>query len=94
MKYWVVAYDIPDDNRRVRVAKLLDGFGDRVQHSVFEVCLDHTSLDHLHRRLQREIDPEKDAVRLYPLCEQCMHGVHDLGTAEAAPFEEPDVIIV
>ena len=36
----VVAYDIPDDRRRTRVAKVLEDYGDRVQYSVFEMNLD------------------------------------------------------
>ena len=33
----LVAYDIPDDKRRSRVAHLLESYGDRVQFSVFVV---------------------------------------------------------
>lgn len=94
MKYWVVAYDIPDDRRRLRVANVLEGFGDRVQHSVFEVLLDHATMENLQQCLRREVNPDEDALRLYPLCEQCVRDVHDLGITKAAPFMEPDVIII
>ena len=33
----LIAYDIPDDRRRSRAARVLEGFGDRVQYSVFVV---------------------------------------------------------
>lgn len=32
---YVLAYDVPDDRRRARLAKVLSQFGDRVQYSVF-----------------------------------------------------------
>jgi CRISPR-associated protein Cas2 len=35
----VVSYDITDDKRRVRMAKTLLGYGQRVQYSVFEAHL-------------------------------------------------------
>jgi CRISPR-associated protein Cas2 len=34
---YVVAYDIASDTRRVRVAKILESYGDRLQYSVFLV---------------------------------------------------------
>ncbi len=95
MIHWVVAYDIPDDRRRTRLAKALEGFGDRVQGSVFEVLLaDDRQLEQLKMALSAEIDPVKDKVRLYPLCTPCASKVIDLGLVTADPFFEPDVVIV
>lgn len=34
---YLVAYDVPDDARRDRLAKKLQAFGDRIQYSVFVV---------------------------------------------------------
>src|SRR5262245_31991344 len=34
--FYLIAYDIPNDQRRTKVAKTLEDFGDRVQYSVFE----------------------------------------------------------
>ncbi len=36
---YLVCYDITDDRERRRIGKLLEGFGVRVQRSVFECCL-------------------------------------------------------
>lgn len=33
----LIAYDVPNDRRRTRLAKVLEGYGDRVQFSVFVV---------------------------------------------------------
>ena len=33
---WVVAYDSPNTRRRRKLAKLLEGYGERLQWSVFE----------------------------------------------------------
>ena len=35
-RLYAVAYDIPDDTRRVKLANLLKSYGERVQLSVFE----------------------------------------------------------
>jgi len=36
---WVVAYDSPNTKRRRKLAKLLEGYGERLQLSVFECRL-------------------------------------------------------
>ena len=44
---YVICYDIPDDKRRIKVARCLDGYGDRVQFSVFEALIDNTLMERL-----------------------------------------------
>ncbi len=34
-RFYLVSYDIPDDRRRARIFKLMRGWGERVQYSVF-----------------------------------------------------------
>jgi CRISPR-associated protein Cas2 len=34
----VVTYDVPDDKRRLKLAKLLEGYGRRVQYSCSHIC--------------------------------------------------------
>jgi hypothetical protein len=36
---WVIAYDSPSNKRRRKLAKLLEGYGERLQWSVFECRL-------------------------------------------------------
>jgi len=51
MSLYVASYDITEDNRRVRIARILLGYGCRVQKSVFEVWLTAKQLDVLKHRL-------------------------------------------
>lgn len=55
-----VVYGIADDQRRNRIAKLLEDYADRVQASVFEMILD-TAARHasLHARLENALDPTR-----------------------------------
>lgn len=68
---WVVAYDIPDDPRRVAVARILEGSGLRVQYSVFECLLSLTEIHALRRRLLEATEVDLDRLRFYPLCGPC-----------------------
>lgn len=70
----LVTYDVntetAEGRRRLRrVAKVCEGFGQRVQLSVFECVVDAASLTLLLHALEREIDTEEDSLRLYRLQE-------------------------
>jgi CRISPR-associated protein Cas2 len=76
MLFYVVAYDIPDDKRRKKVADLLEGYGKRVQYSVFECLLSSDKYDELRKRLKKTVKLSEDSVRFYPLSR------HTLGQVE------------
>lgn len=65
---YVIAYDIPNDNRRTKVHKILSGFGEWTQYSLFECFLDARQVVLLRSRLDAVLDPAADSVRLYVLC--------------------------
>jgi len=79
--FWVVCYDIPDDKRRRKVVKIMEGAGRRVQYSVFECEIDTARLERLRRDLTLAIDEEEDDVRFYPLNEGDIKKVIVLGRA-------------
>ena len=41
---YIIAYDIADNKRRLRVAKTLESWGYRIQESVFQLRLDSATL--------------------------------------------------
>lgn len=62
----MVAYDVPDDRHRRKLALLLEGFGERVQRSVFECDLTAREYGRLLDRLVRAHRPD-DSIRVYRL---------------------------
>lgn len=63
--YLVIAYDTPDDRRRARLAKLLKGFGERRQYSVFEARLTREQWAHLKGKLEALVNKEEDVLAVY-----------------------------
>ena len=61
---WVVAYDSPNTRRRRKLAKLLEGYGERLQWSVFECRLQPHQLQRLRQGLAR-IATADDSMRLW-----------------------------
>jgi len=91
--FYVVAYDICDDRRRTKVAKILEDFGDRAQYSVFEMDLDCSErFDELRRRLDGVINPAADGVRAYFLCKACRDKVMLLGRGQI--YRDEDVYVI
>jgi CRISPR-associated protein Cas2 len=64
---FVISYDIPDDKRRLKLAKILGSYGERVQYSVFEAHLDDRDFRRLRAKISKLIEPAEDSVRYYNL---------------------------
>lgn len=78
----LVAYDIVDDRRRVRLANVLSAFGDRIQYSVFLVDLTPAKEVRLRARVASEIDPRFDSVlfcRLGPIASRGAESITYIG---------------
>lgn len=80
--FYVVSYDIPDDQRRAKIANILEDFGDRVQYSVFECMLDQPLLEKMIGRLEKMVKVDEDSLRVYPLCGNCERVIRLIGKGE------------
>lgn len=78
---WVLSFDVADDRRRARLARLLESRGQRVQESVFEVLATLEGFDALLREVTRAecFDGSVDGVRAWPLCAACQPLARVLG---------------
>lgn len=91
--YVVLVYDVVADRRRNRLHRRLHGFLHAVQYSVFEGPLPERRWDELVRVVRREIRPELDSVRIYPLCRTCRGMMTLMGTSPAiGDGHEPIVV--
>ena len=67
----VVAYDITDDRRRNKIAKILSKFGTRVNYSVFECMLTDKEFEKLRSDIEKKINVKEDGIAYYPICLKC-----------------------
>ena len=89
---YLICYDIPDDNRRSRLAGLLLDFGKRVQRSVFYAHLDAQLSKRLCERLNQTIDESEDSLLIIPLCAACAEKTILIGKGEI-PEDRPWYIL-
>lgn len=73
MQRVVIVYDIVDNKRRKKVSTLLEGYGIRVNRSVFE-CRFKTkgARQELVRELLKLLKPKVDSLRIYSVCKNCL----------------------
>ncbi|MBF0121389.1 MAG: CRISPR-associated endonuclease Cas2 [Desulfobacterales bacterium] len=88
----VVTYDIVNDKRRTKLAKMLSDFGSRVQKSVFEFNITEKQYLDLQNLIDKKIDHEEDSVRYYVLCGKCLNNIQISGMGTVK--EDENVIIV
>ena len=81
----LVVYDIADDQRRLKLSSFLEGFGRRVQESVFECFIDFDEMQRLYHRVQRRVKPDLDNVRFYWIPSDALPKALTIGS----PLPEP-----
>ena len=88
----LITYDVntenPEGRRRLRrVAKICENYGQRVQYSVFECLADPTLWLGVRKRLEDEIDMDKDSLRYYFLGSNWRRRIEHVG---AKPTFDPE----
>jgi len=90
--FYLIAYDIRQNARRLKVAKLLESAGNRVQDSVFEAHLSEPEREKLEKRAKKMIDMHEDSIRFYLICQNCQKKVRIIGQGNLT--QAPEVIIL
>ncbi len=88
----LVVYDIPDDRRRYKLSKFLEGQGRRVQKSVFECFMDLEEMRRLLPKVERLVEPKEDNVRFYWMNESAMKHILTIGSQKPQPPEAAIII--
>ena len=89
MSLYIAAYDISHNGRRASVARVLLGYGDRVQKSVYEVWLEPDEVRDLHREVGVYLSVN-DEFQLFPIDER---GSRKRSAWQHAPNERSSVIL-
>ena len=80
-QFLVVSYDISSNRRRAKVMKTLEGYGTRVQYSVFECRLKPIEIDEMRRKLKKLISIKEDSIRFYFISADDVKRIERLGDA-------------
>lgn len=87
--HYVICYDTSCNKRRYYIDKVLAGFGERIQLSVYECCLTQSQFTLLRNQLRHVISND-DILNYYPICCHCQvrrHGVAKAQVYDPQHFE-------
>ena len=84
-QFILIIYDIVDNKRRTKFAKLLEGYGKRVQKSAFEAMLSEKN----YYKLIDQIPNGEDSVRVYKIT-----GKGKVKSWGIEPVSEEEIILV
>jgi len=68
---YLITYDIEDNKRRKKISDLLEGYGVRVNYSVFEFYLTKKELEEILYEAKKILKRKDDSFRVYRVCESC-----------------------
>ena len=91
--FCLVTYDITNDRRRTKLAKMLKDYGQRVQYSVFECNMDNKLLKSLTDRALKLLNIEEDSLRIYELTDLQKKNVLIIGLGKVID-DDKDIYIV
>ena len=68
--WYLISYDIRDPQRWRQVHKIVNGYGKRLQYSLFQCRLTPTQMEKVRHELNRELADEDDllVIQLSPRC--------------------------
>jgi len=95
--YVIIAYDVSTitagGRKRLRlVSKACQNFGQRVQNSLFECCIDYGTFLKLKNDLENIIDHKTDSLRYYNLGNNWEHRVEHVGAKTS--YNPQDILII
>ena len=73
----LVCYDVRHPKRLRKTAKVLEGYGERVQYSIFRIRVTEHKLQKVRWELS-EILTQDDSLLIIPLCQRCASKVDEL----------------
>lgn len=94
MKDWyLVAYDVRSDARLRRVARIMEGFGTRVQYSVFRCHLSDRGIERLRWQLSEVMQPD-DGLIIAGLCASCLKRLRQKDSRKDWPEDPPGWVVL
>ncbi|NUM35038.1 MAG: CRISPR-associated endonuclease Cas2 [Candidatus Brocadiae bacterium] len=78
-KNYLIGYDISNEKRLTKVAKIVQGFGTRVQYSFFHCFLSEKQKRQLKSRLKKTINQNQDQIIILPITQKQLQEIEILG---------------
>lgn len=85
--WYVISYDISDPKRWQKVFKRLNGYGRRLQYSIFRCRLTKIEIEKLRWELEKDLSTD-DKLLILNICERCENKTVSLNRPESWTKED------
>jgi CRISPR-associated protein Cas2 len=85
--WYVICYDITEQKRWRKVYKRLEGYGRRLQYSIFRCRLTKTEVEKLRWELEKDLSKD-DKLLILNVCERCESKTVSLNRPECWAIED------
>jgi CRISPR-associated protein Cas2 len=92
-RWYLVMYDIRDDQRWREAYSLIRSWGERLQFSVFRAYLNDRDREQLRWDLSRVLDPV-DSVLFIGICESCIDRLKAMNPKNQWPAPPPGMVVL
>lgn len=82
--WWLVCYDVRDPTRLRQCARHMEGYGERMQYSIFRCWLTIQGMERLRWELTELLTADDD-ILLIPLCTRCVARIQSTHSAAKEP---------
>ena len=89
---YLIAYDIAHPRRLRITCKIMEGYGDRLQYSVFLCDLSAMELAQWERKIRPELDLSEDSIVVIDLGRPGAVAVRCIGLARQIPHGGPTIV--
>lgn len=76
---YLVGYDISDEKRLVKIAKIMQGYGSRIQYSFFHCLLSDRQKAKMKKNLGKIVKEAEDQVIILPITEHQLKEIEFVG---------------
>lgn len=76
---YVVGYDISDPRRLAKVARVMSGYGTRIQYSFFHCILSSRQKNRMKEQLGKVMNESEDQIIILPVTEKQVNEIECMG---------------
>jgi len=91
--WYMVCYDIREPARWRKAYKLLQGYGQRIQYSIFRCRLTKSSMEKLRWQLTKILTDE-DSILFVGLCNNCIERIPMINRPEEWSSDDPKFAVM